>query len=190
MTRHVYLVRHGEQAHNWTVHPDSPLSARGEAQAAEVAKTLNEVISDHQSVAVYSSPLRRAQQTAMPFCETSNQKVLTKPQIAEIPPPATLPLDKRSAWLRSIWDTPMDELPAHVLEWREGIRSVLTTPIQADVLVCFAHFMVLNTAVGIATGAKTLLTFEPAHGSICEFQVDRDNLKLTRLGDATKLRAL
>lgn len=60
----LYLVRHGETAWNrrgiYQGTTDVPLSATGEAQAEQLATTLRDVVFD----AGYTSPLRRARETA------------------------------------------------------------------------------------------------------------------------------
>ncbi|HEU5222822.1 MAG TPA: histidine phosphatase family protein [Candidatus Lumbricidophila sp.] len=60
MTRHLYLVRHGEQLDAEHGLPDGPLSPRGKRQAAALAKRLGGVPFD----AAYTSPLQRAVETA------------------------------------------------------------------------------------------------------------------------------
>ena len=66
----VHLVRHGE-VHNperilYGRIPDYQLSSRGRSMAARTAASF----SGHDVVALYSSPLERAQETAQPFAET------------------------------------------------------------------------------------------------------------------------
>lgn len=66
----VHLVRHGE-VHNperilYGRIPDYHLSSRGRSMAARTAASF----SGHDVVALYSSPLERAQETAQPFAET------------------------------------------------------------------------------------------------------------------------
>lgn len=66
----VHLVRHGE-VHNperilYGRIPDYHLSSRGRSMAARTAASF----AGHDVVALYSSPLERAQETAQPFAET------------------------------------------------------------------------------------------------------------------------
>jgi probable phosphoglycerate mutase len=60
----LYVIRHGECEHNvedWVAsHDDSPLTAKGRAQAREKGRLLKELASPLGGLAFYSSPLHRA----------------------------------------------------------------------------------------------------------------------------------
>lgn len=79
------LVRHGETSANlegvWHGSTDTALTDRGHAQAARVARFLG----DHQSdaVAVYSSPLQRAQHTAARIAGTLSLEPVLDPDLTE-----------------------------------------------------------------------------------------------------------
>jgi broad specificity phosphatase PhoE len=79
----VNLVRHGEVYNPSGVLygrlPGFQLSELGRAQAAAVADAL----ADRDIVAVISSPLQRAQETAVPIAEKHNQPVDTDPDLIE-----------------------------------------------------------------------------------------------------------
>ena len=71
-TCHIYLVRHGATQHNLLVPPrmqgchiDEPLAPLGKQQAVDTAKSLRE----KPITALYTSPLRRAMETARPIAE-------------------------------------------------------------------------------------------------------------------------
>src|SRR5262250_96750 len=77
MSLRVLLLRHAETAWNrerryqgWT---DTPLSAAGLQQAEAAARELKE----HPFVAVYSSPLQRARETAAPIAFAHGLEVVT-----------------------------------------------------------------------------------------------------------------
>lgn len=80
----VVLVRHCETEHNRDGRvqgqSDPPLTARGEAQAAAVARSL----AGQPVQAVYSSPLRRALQTAEPIAAAVGIEVQCEPALKEI----------------------------------------------------------------------------------------------------------
>lgn len=82
MTR-ISFVRHGET--DWNVelrmqgHIDLPLNARGEAQARAVGR----YFSDESAVALYSSDLLRARQTAQPIAESLGLTVQLLPALRE-----------------------------------------------------------------------------------------------------------
>lgn len=81
------LVRHGESAANaagiyqgWL---DSPLSTRGEAQAAATARALA-ARDDLQVVAVYASPLARAWRTGVAIAAALGLTAIPEPGLREI----------------------------------------------------------------------------------------------------------
>src|SRR5512133_2364276 len=80
----VHLVRHGESAGN--VDPtlprsdDPPLTARGQAQAHEAATTIARL----GVVAVYSSPVRRARQTAERIAAAVGLPITLVPALGEV----------------------------------------------------------------------------------------------------------
>ncbi|MFP4497403.1 MAG: histidine phosphatase family protein [Vulcanimicrobiota bacterium] len=67
----IYVIRHGESEYNKTGriqgHIDIPLSAKGKEEAESLKKRLLKNIDNFMNVAVYSSDLIRARQTAEPF---------------------------------------------------------------------------------------------------------------------------
>lgn len=83
MARHVHLVRHGE-AHNPTevVYdslPGFPLSPAGSVQARSVSRYLG----SQPIVAVWSSPLQRALETATPIANRAGVPVLVDEELIE-----------------------------------------------------------------------------------------------------------
>ena len=83
MARHVHLVRHGE-AHNpeevvYDSLPGFPLSETGNVQARAVSRYLG----SQPIVAVWSSPLQRALETAAPIAARSGVPVLVDEELIE-----------------------------------------------------------------------------------------------------------
>jgi broad specificity phosphatase PhoE len=80
----ILLARHGETDWNaerrWQGHTDRPLTARGRAQAAALAERLREV----ELVAVYSSDLTRARETAAVVAETQGLELHTLRDLREV----------------------------------------------------------------------------------------------------------
>ncbi len=80
----ILLARHGETVFNvegrWQGQADSPLTDRGRAQAAELARAL----ADEQIAAVYSSDLGRAADTAAEVAALHQLEVTTEPRLREI----------------------------------------------------------------------------------------------------------
>lgn len=86
MTTTLYLIRHGETDANaagvWQGSTDSPLNERGMAQARALAQRIaREQLPIH---VIYSSPLRRAQQTAAFVAEAlGGTHIIADPGLAE-----------------------------------------------------------------------------------------------------------
>jgi probable phosphoglycerate mutase len=80
----ILLARHGETVFNvegrWQGQADSPLTERGRAQAAELARAL----ADEQITAVYSSDLGRAADTAAEVASLHNLQVTAERRLQEI----------------------------------------------------------------------------------------------------------
>ena len=79
------LVRHGETSANldgvWHGATDSPLTARGERQAARVAAHLGAAYTD--AAAIYTSDLQRARRTAEAIGETLDRETVTERGLRE-----------------------------------------------------------------------------------------------------------
>ncbi len=80
----LYFVRHGESAHNAEGRiqgqSDVPLSELGRRQSQAAADAL----ADQAIDALYSSPLRRAMETAEPFAARTGIRIVTDPRLMEI----------------------------------------------------------------------------------------------------------
>lgn len=81
---HLYLVRHGQTDWNvegrWQGQADVPLNERGRQQAAHIARSLSEV----GLVAIYSSDLIRAHETAGVLADLTGLEVQLDPRLREI----------------------------------------------------------------------------------------------------------
>ena len=81
--RPFYFVRHGETETNLqrlvAGSIDTPLTARGRQQALDAAQ----VLAKQAITAVYSSPLRRARDTATPIAERLRLSIIVLPALAE-----------------------------------------------------------------------------------------------------------
>jgi broad specificity phosphatase PhoE len=84
VTTVLYVARHGESdwnaANRFQGHIDRPLTSRGRAQAAALAERLSEVPLE----AVYSSPLRRALETAEVVATQKGLQPVTLPDLREV----------------------------------------------------------------------------------------------------------
>lgn len=174
----IYLVRHGEAAASWAESKDPGLSELGHSQARDTASELAKVV-DAPSVMLISSPLLRAQETALAL---SGALGLPAPIIdsaySEIPSPA--PMEQRQEWLRGYMKQQWDEQPQSLQSWRSQMLEKLLGLQQQSVV--FTHFLVMNTVVGALQGRSETLCFWPDNASVVKLRHTGDALELVEIG--------
>ena len=171
----VHLVRHGEAAASWDTAPDPALSEDGARQAAEVGALL----SKGSRAALWSSPLRRARETAQPLADAWAAAVRIEDRVRELPS-AGVPMDSRRSWLKAVMQARWDAVDAPLLAWRDEAWRALCA-VEHDVVV-FTHFMVINAIVSLATEDARTVCFEPDYCSVTTFSLGDGGLRLETLG--------
>ena len=171
----VHLVRHGEAAASWDTAPDPALSAEGARQAAEVGALL----SKGSRAALWSSPLRRARETAQPLADAWAAPVLVEDRVRELPS-AGVPMESRRSWLKAVMQARWDAVEAPLQEWRAEAWRALCA-VEHDVVV-FTHFMVINAIVSRATDDARTVCFEPDYCSVTTLSLADGELHLETLG--------
>ena len=173
----VFMVRHGRAAAGFDSHRDPGLDAVGRQQAEATAATLADALPT--PIAIVSSPLARARETAMPLARRWNIEPAIEPRIAEIPSPVD-DLRERAAWLRGVMAGPWSALPPDLLHWRQQMIDCVLGFEQDTVAFC--HFIAINVIVGAATEDERLIVFRPDNGSVTRFSTDGGQLALVELG--------
>lgn len=171
----LYLVRHGKAAASYAEHIDPGLDRQGMAEAAAAAERLAPL----GPLAIISSPLKRAQETAAPLAARWRAMPRIEAAVSEIPSPG-LGLAERAEWLRGLMAGTWRGLGPDLARWREGVIAALHA-LPADTVV-FSHFIAINVAVGAATGDDRLVVFRPANGSVTILEGDAGTLRLVALG--------
>jgi broad specificity phosphatase PhoE len=174
MTR-IYLVRHGRAAASWSEDADPGLDALGVAQAKQAAIWLL----DHTPLAVISSPLKRAMETASPLCQRLQCQPGLEPRVAEIPSPG-MDLQSRGSWLRQVMQGTWSEVSDELAKWRRELIESLCE-LDTDTAV-FSHFIAINVALGSATGDDRVVSFRPDNCSISILNTDGASLSLVARG--------
>ena len=196
---HLYLIRHGENLADLTKEfsyrkVDYPLTPKGKLQAEQTAR----VLQDRDIAAVYSSPLRRAYETAVELSTLLDQDVVVMEQFRElnvgdlegqpVTPEAWLVHNEvLRAWRRGELDVAFPGGEDFWAVWQrvsDGYREVVTAhPGQA--VAIFAHGGVFATTIkGLCPDADLteLLRQENHNCSITEaevaFQGDKLNGRL------------
>ena len=171
----VYMVRHGKAAAGFDGHADPGLDDLGRAQAEATAAEL----ADLGPLPIYSSPLARARETAVPLAERWHSEVIIEPRVAEIPSP-TEDLAERSAWLRQAMAGSWSALDDSLKAWRRELIDCVTAMPEDSVVFC--HFIAINVAVGGAENDDRMVIFSPDNGSVTTLSNDGGRLQVLELG--------
>lgn len=179
----IYLVRHAKPAASWGDDPDPGLDALGTTQATAAAQELAKALA---RAPVYTSPMRRCRETAVPLCELWKCEATLFPSVAEIPAPALDPEACRE-WLgnamRGTWRELHDGAPpgsVNYLDWRRNVIDALSA-IQHDCVI-YTHFIAINVAAAAAQQRDDIVCFRPDHASVTVLEVGPQQLRLVELG--------
>jgi broad specificity phosphatase PhoE len=187
----IYLVRHAKPAAAWGDDPDPGLDPLGVTQAAAVAQHLAKAATP---APIYSSPLRRCRETALPLCELWRREAAVLPSVAEIPSP---PVDRaaKREWLTAAmtgtWSELQQNAPAgsiDYLDWRRSVVEALQA-LPHDCVV-FTHYIAINVAVGAVQRREDVLCFRPDHASVTVIDADTHGLRLIELGNQAQTGVL
>jgi broad specificity phosphatase PhoE len=179
----IHLVRHAKPAAAWGDDPDPGLDALGVTQAAATAQQLAQAAAH---APIYSSPLRRCRETALPLCELWRSDATVLPAVAEIPSP---PVDREAKreWLTAAmtgtWSELQQKAPAgsiDYLDWRRSVVAALRA-LPHDCVV-FTHYIAINVAAGAAQRREEVLCFRPDHASVTVIETSAQGLRLLELG--------
>jgi broad specificity phosphatase PhoE len=179
----IYLVRHAKPAAAWGEDPDPGLDALGVTQAAAVAQRLAKTTT---RAPIYSSPLRRCRETALPLCELWGSDATVLPSVAEIPSPA-VDREARREWLtvamNGTWSELHQRSPAgsiDYLDWRRSVVDALHA-LPHDCVV-FTHYIAINVVAGAAQRREEVVCFRPDHASVTVIETGAHGLRLIELG--------
>lgn len=184
MAVQVFLVRHGQAAAGWDSDPDPGLSPLGLQQAQSVC----DAFASGTPFPLFSSPLRRAQQTAAPLSDIWRIPVQIDPAFIEIPAPKGLSMAERMSWLLSVRDLTWQQASEDLWQWRRQMLDRLTA--FSEPCIVFTHFMVMNLAAGVALETDRLVHYQPANGSILSLSVGAGVVEIVDLGLQAETRVL
>jgi len=177
----LYLIRHGNAAGTWADSLDPGLSDLGHEQAAKIA----ERFANELPLQMVSSPMRRAQETAVPLAQAWDREPTIEIGVSEIPSP-TDDMEERSLWLRAMMPGHWGDQGPDVQSWRANVVRALTDLPQDTVI--FTHFIAINAAVGAATGSDKVMVFRPDNCSVTVLRSVADELQLLELGGEGETR--
>jgi len=207
----LFIVRHGDAIPDVDeiipsgIYDDLPLSRLGREQAQDLAERLGKLHFD----AIYSSPLRRCQETAAPLARRLELTPILVPGIKEIrlgdihPLPAhdndlsilTQALKERQieivriAGVTGSWDTIPNSEPSK--EFRRRVVSAFDEIASKHVgerIIAFAHGGVVNAYAAEVLGLKRDFFFPAANTSITIFRVSGQLRVLYVLNDFAHIK--
>ena len=187
----IYMIRHGKAAAGWDGDADPGLNELGRTQAEAVAEKVQARVAT--PVPIYSSPLKRCQETASPLAEAWGVTPQIEAGVGEIPPPLE-DLTARTDWLRRVmagtWeglygDAVSVESGVDFRGWNDNVVNTLNG-LGGEAVVIFSHFIALNVAYCAATGAADVVSFAPENCSLSIFDTDGTSLSLLAQGEETE----
>jgi broad specificity phosphatase PhoE len=177
----IYMVRHGRADAGFGEAMDPGLDALGREQAETVAARLAPL----GPLAILSSPLARAQQTAAPLAKLWAREPVIEDAVAEIPSPNGMTLEDRVAWLRNLMGGSWRDVPRDLAEWRE--HCIATVAALAEDTVIFSHYVAINVIAGAALRDDRVVAFSPDNCSVTVLETDGATLRLVEKGHEAPL---
>jgi broad specificity phosphatase PhoE len=179
----LYFIRHARPAASFGDSVDPGLDDVGKSQAEAVAR---ELAGRLRPLAVYSSPLQRCRETALPLAGIWGVSPIIAAEVGEVPSPP-LSLAERQTWLSNAmagtWAGLKQSAPAGSPDfdaWRTGLLNAVRA-MPADSVV-FSHFVAINAIVGAAQGSELMVSFRPDHASVTTIEVSGDRISVRELG--------
>ena len=199
----LYVVRHAdavpESDEAFTVYDDyeaHPLSTRGRAQAEAVAERCAEL----QLAAVYSSPIRRARETAVAIAAAAGVEVIDEPGVREIsigPTDDAMALRDRLAWLAMIamrdgsWKgIDGTELSANVRARMLGALDAIATRHPGERVAVVSHAGAINAALGAIASSDHDFLFPLANASVSVLRIGGGRRLLMSANETAHLAAI
>jgi broad specificity phosphatase PhoE len=180
MSVRLHLVRHGRAAAGWNVDRDPVLDELGQQQAVDVAQLLFGL----GPLPVYSSPLRRCQETSGPLSALWKTTPTIEPRVAEIPSPVGVALEERVEWLRGAMAGTWTQLGISdgdvYTQYRRDLLDALSAmPHDA---VIFSHFIAINVVIGEALSDDRLVVKSLDNCSVTTVVVHNGKFSVEEMG--------
>ncbi len=193
------LIRHGLPIRLETqdgTPADPPLSERGEKQALAVARWLGE---EGKVDRIYSSPMQRARQTALPLAEQLGLEIETEPRVSEYDRDASryVPIEELKridykAWrefMRLGYPPGMD-----LTDFRQAVLDGLGEIVAENPgrrIAVFCHGGVINAWASHVIGLEFRLFFNPMYTSVNRFFASTEGIQsVGSLNETAHLRGV
>jgi len=180
MSVRLHLVRHGRAAAGWNVDRDPVLDELGQQQAVDVAQLLVGL----GPLPVYSSPLRRCQETSGPLSALWKTTPVIEPRVAEIPSPVGVALEERVEWLRGAMAGTWTQLGMSdgdvYTQYRRNLLGSLSA--MSHDAVIFSHFIAINVVIGEALSDDRLVVKSLDNCSVTTVVVHNGKFTIEEMG--------
>jgi broad specificity phosphatase PhoE len=180
MSVRLHLVRHGRAAAGWNVDRDPVLDELGQQQAVEVAQLLVGL----GPLPLYSSPLRRCQETSGPLSALWKTTPVIEPRVAEIPSPVGVALEERVEWLRGAMAGTWTQLGMSdgdvYTQYRRNLLGSLSA--MSHDAVIFSHFIAINVVIGEALSDDRLVVKSLDNCSVTTVVVHNGKFTIEEMG--------
>jgi broad specificity phosphatase PhoE len=177
----IFIVRHGRAAAGFGEDMDPGLDDLGRTQAEGAAQRLRGL----GPRLILSSPLKRAQETAIPLAKIWARTPVIETAVAEIPSPKGVSLEDRVAWLRKLMAGSWRDVTPELAAWREACIAAVAS-VKEDAVI-FSHYVAINVLFGAATADDRVVAFSPENCSITSFDNAGGKLKLLDKGSEASL---
>lgn len=174
----LYIIRHGEAAAGWGKDTDPALSDKGVLQAEQAAQELKRICPNIENLHCYSSPVKRAFQTAEIVAGEHGLDISIALAVAEIPN-KHLDMKARLPWLKEIMSSSWNELSDELQQWRQECIDFVSQ-LEHDSLI-FSHYIAINILIGHCQKNNKLISYHPDNCSIHQFETQPE-LRLIKLG--------
>lgn len=174
----LYIIRHGEAAATWDKDADPALSDKGVEQAKQAAQELKRICPDIENLRCYSSPIKRAYQTAEIVAGEHGLDINIAQAVAEIPN-KQLDMKARLPWLKEIMSGSWNELSEELQQWRQACIDFVSE-LEHDSVI-FSHYIAINVLIGHCQQNNKVISYHPDNCSIHQFET-KPELTLIKLG--------
>jgi broad specificity phosphatase PhoE len=176
----LHLVRHGRASAGWNVDRDPVLDELGQQQAVDVAQLLVGL----GPLPLYSSPLRRCQETSGPLSALWKTTPVIEPRVAEIPSPVGVALEERVEWLRGAMAGTWTQLGMSdgdvYTQYRRNLLGSLSA--MSHDAVIFSHFIAINVVIGEALSDDRLVVKSLDNCSVTTVVVHNGKFTIEEMG--------
>ncbi|WP_395648187.1 histidine phosphatase family protein [Terricaulis sp.] len=179
----LFLIRHAQPEALWGGDNNDPgLTKSGKAEAEATAQRMGA----HGVMKVFTSPLKRARETAAPIAQTYRSQPIVEPRIGEVAaPPGTRDrrkwLDETFPWGDQATMRKWGSVEPALQQWRQSVLQAATSLTEDAVFV--THYIAINVLVGAAMKSDFTVVCRPEFASITEMIVEDGQLIMLFRGE-------